>query len=59
MSKLATELENRLVDSTNMRYPDRLRFPQIPKDVYSVEAAREALRLAREILQRVRNLIPK
>lgn len=57
--ELATQLERRLVDSTYMRYPDRMCYPQIPKDVYSVEAASEALTLAREILQRVRNLIPK
>lgn len=57
--KLATQLERRLVDSTHMRYPDRMCYPQIPKDVYSDEDAREALRLAEEILQRVRNLVPK
>lgn len=57
--ELATQLERRLVDSTHMRYPDRMCYPQIPKDVYSDEDAREALRLAKEILQRVRNLVPK
>ncbi|PFX28348.1 sacsin-like [Stylophora pistillata] len=56
--ELATQLEHQLVDSTHMRYPDRMPYPQIPNDVYSAEKAREGLRLAGEILQRVRNLVP-
>lgn len=59
LSVLANDLERRVVGSARMRYPDRVCYPQIPNDVYSVEAASEALELANAILERVRNLVPK
>lgn len=59
MTTLANQLERRVVDSTRMRYPDQVCYPQIPNDVYSIEMAREALQLAEAILERVRGVIPK
>jgi len=59
LTRLANQLEHQVVDSTRMRYPDQVSYPQIPNDVYSVEMAHEALELARSILERVRCAITK
>lgn len=48
-----------MVDSTRMRYPDQVCYPQIPNDVYSIEIAHDALELARTILERVRGAVTK
>ena len=53
MDSLANELECRVVDSTRMRYPDQVRYPQIPNEVYSETTAHEVLDLAKRILDRV------
>ena len=55
LAQLASQLECLVGNSTRMRYPDRVCFPQIPNDVYSVDMAEEALRLAKKIIQRVKN----
>ena len=47
------QLEHLLGDSTRMRYPDRLAFPQIPTDAYTRQMAHQAMELAREIVQNV------
>jgi len=57
LTTLSRNLERLVGDSTRMRYPDQLDFPQIPKDVYSEEMARQALALASEILERVRSKV--
>ena len=54
-TKFAQQLEVRVVDSTRMRYPDQVCYPQIPNDVYTDTMAREVLDLASSILDRVRN----
>ena len=59
LTRLANELERQVVDSTRMRYPDQVCYPQIPNDVYSIEIARDALELARTILERVRGAVTK
>ena len=59
LTRLANQLEHQVVDSTRMRYPDQVSYPQIPNDVYSVEIAHEALELARSILERVRCAVTK
>jgi len=60
LTRLANRLEHQVVDSTRMRYPDQVSYPQIPNDVYSVmEIAHEALALARTILERVRRVVTK
>ena len=41
-----------------MRYPDNLYFPRIPNEEYNAEMAEEALRLAKEIVERVKSRIP-
>ena len=51
------QLEHLLGDSTLMRYPDRLAFPQIPKDVYTRQMAHKAMELAREIVQNVQSRV--
>ena len=48
-----------MVNSTRMRYPDRVCFPKIPNEVYSADMAEEALRLAKKIVQRVKNRLTK
>ena len=55
LTNLARELECLVVNSTRMRYPDRVYFPKIPNEVYSADMAEEALRLAKKIAQRVKN----
>ena len=55
LTQLASQLECLVGNSTRMRYPDRVCFPQIPNDVYSADMAEEALRLAKKIAQRVKN----
>ncbi|KAL9966853.1 hypothetical protein ACROYT_G024983 [Oculina patagonica] len=57
LTELAWQLEILVGDSTRMRYPDRMRFPQIPNEVYSAEMAQEALQLAKKIVDRVRHRI--
>jgi len=59
LTRLANRLEHQVVDSTRMRYPDQVSYPQIPNDVYSVEMAHAALELARSILERVRCAVTK
>lgn len=54
---LSGELENLVGDSTCMRYPDRLDFPKIPNDVYKERDARQAEKVAREILENVRSRV--
>ena len=54
-TEFAQQLEARVVDSTRMRYPDQVCYPQIPNDVYTDTMAREVLDLANSILDRVRN----
>ncbi|KAL9966857.1 hypothetical protein ACROYT_G024987 [Oculina patagonica] len=57
LTELAWQLEILVGDSTRMRYPDRMRFPQIPNEVYSAEMAQEALQLAKKIVDRVKHRI--
>jgi len=57
LTNLSSNLECLVGDSTRMRYPDQLGFPQIPKDVYSEEMARRALKIATEILERVKSRV--
>ena len=54
---LSGELENLVGDSTCMRYPDRLDFPKIPNDVYKERDARQAEKVAREIVEKVRSRV--
>ena len=55
LTQLARQLECLVVNSTRMRYPDRVCFPKIPNEVYSADMAEEALWLAKKIVQRVKN----
>ena len=57
LSNLARQLECLVGDSTRMRYPDRMCFPQIPNEVYSAEMAQQALQLAKKIVARVQSRI--
>lgn len=57
--ELARQLENLVVDSTRMRYPDRVSYPQIPNEVYSGETAETAYELARKIVDKVRVKVAK
>ena len=57
LSNLAMQLECLVGDSTRMRYPDRMCFPQIPNEVYSAEMAQQALQLVRKIVARVQSRI--
>jgi len=59
LANIANQLENRVIDSTRMRYPDQLCYPQIPNDVYTGRMAHEVLELARTILDRVRHSFVK
>ena len=52
---VSSQLEECVGDSARMRYPDRLDYPKIPKDVYTEEDAHQALEAATEILQIVRS----
>ncbi|KAK3746288.1 hypothetical protein QZH41_016543, partial [Actinostola sp. cb2023] len=51
---LANSMERLLGDSTRMRYPDRVQYPNIPHDIYTTDMAAQALELAREILNVVK-----
>ena len=55
LTQLASQLELLVGNSTRMRYPDRVCFPKIPNEVYSADMAKEALELAKKIVQRVNN----
>lgn len=57
LTQLASQLEMLIGNSTRMRYPDNMSFPQIPNDVYTVRLAQGALQLAKKIVERVRSLI--
>ena len=46
LTDLARQLENLVGDSTRMRYPDRMSYPQIPNDVYSRSMANKAQEIA-------------
>ena len=56
--ELARELENLVGDSTRMRYPDRMSYPQIPNDVYSKDMALKAREIAEKIVDRVKRKLP-
>lgn len=58
LTNVANDLESCVEDSTRMRYPDRINYPEIPNDVYTAALANEALRLATKILDRVRQNLP-
>ena len=49
----ARELESLVGDSTRMRYPDRMSYPQIPNDVYSQGMATRAREIAEKIVEQV------
>lgn len=51
---LARQLESLVGDSTRMRYPDRMSYPQIPNDVYSHDMAETAREIAEKIVERVK-----
>jgi len=57
LTTLSSQLENRLGDSTRMRYPDQVWFPRIPNDIYSRDMAQDALGLATSILDKVRSRV--
>jgi sacsin len=52
---LASGLENLIGDSTRMRYPDRMQYPDIPNSVYTEKMATEALKLAEQIIKEVKS----
>jgi len=54
LTELARQLEDLVIDSARMRYPDRMSYPRIPNDVYSRDMAVEALGIAEKIVERVR-----
>ena len=54
----ARELESLVGDSTRMRYPDRMSYPQIPNDVYSKAMAERAKEIAEKIVERVKIKLP-
>ena len=57
LTTLARQLDVRVGDSTRMRYPDQVLYPQVPNDVYSEDVARGAAELARQILDRVKDSV--
>ena len=57
LETLSRDLECHLGDSTRMRYPDQVVFPNIPNDVYTEETARKAKQTAAEILQYIEEKI--
>jgi len=57
LTELAWQLEVLVGDSTRMRYPDRMHFPQIPNDVYSAQMAQQSLQLAKKIVEGVKDRI--
>jgi sacsin len=52
---LASELEGLIGDSTRMRYPDRMQYPDIPHSVYTNTMASKAVELADQIIQEVKS----
>lgn len=57
LTTLSEQLEHHVGDSTRMRYPDQVDFPQVPHDVYCQDRAHQALALATKILNTVRNRV--
>lgn len=57
LTELAGQLESLVGDSTRMRYPSRMCYPQIPHDVYTAQMAQEALEIAKKIIERVRGRV--
>lgn len=57
LSSLARQLEGLVGDYSRMRYPDRIRFLQIPNEVYTSQMAQHALQLAKKIVARVESRI--
>ena len=55
MTEFAHQLESLVDDSTRMRYPDRMAYPKIPKDVYCEEKATTAYEIANKIVRKVGN----
>ena len=55
LSALASRLEELVVNSAHMHYPDTMSYPKIPNDVYTAEKAKDALKVATRILERVRD----
>ena len=53
------QLENLVVDSMRMRYPDRVCYPQIPNEEYISETAGMAHELVRKIVDKVRKKVAK
>lgn len=53
----ASLLEGVVGSSSQLRYPDNLQYPRIPHDIYTKEKAGQALQYAREIVQKVKELI--
>jgi len=57
LETLSRDLERYLGDSTDMRYPDKMKLQRIPNEVYTEERARSAKQMATEILQYVKEKI--
>lgn len=57
LETLSRDLERCLGDSTDMRYPDKMKLQRIPNEVYTEEKARNAKQMATEILQYVKENI--
>lgn len=55
LTELADQLESLVGNSTRMRYPDRMAYPKIPKDVYNEEKATKAYEIANKIVRKVGN----
>ena len=58
LTGLASDLERLVGGSTRMRYPDQVRPPNIPNDVYSAQMAEQALLLSDNIVMRAKDRIP-
>lgn len=59
LTDLAKQLERLVGDSTCMRYPDSMCYPRIPHDVYTAQMAKEALAIAKKIVDRVRGRLTR
>ena len=59
LSSLASQLESKVGDSTRMRYPDRVHYPEIPNDVYANDTAQKVLELASTVLEKVSGKLSK
>ncbi|XP_044170416.1 sacsin-like isoform X2 [Acropora millepora] len=57
LQTLSRDLERYLGDSTDMRYPDKMKLQRIPNEVYTEERALSAKQMATEILQYVKEKI--